>query len=195
MPTKSQEQILEMRASAFEMLAEASKMESELVLATKPHDAGTKAATPEMIALANKADALFQDRRARERYIPDALLGEPGWDILLALFAATARGNVLTSTRACAASQSPMATALRWIAKLEADEFVESAVPTDDARRRDLKLTSKGLETMYDALANLADPTQMGAAQPAASPAPATGKKAWGTPSLNSAVYSAKKAR
>lgn len=105
--------------------------------------------------LADYADRIHDARARRALFLPTELLSEPAWDILLALFAATARGGTLSTTRACDASGAPMATALRWLGTLTQLGLVETIPCPTDLRVRNLRLTPKGLATMVNLLTEL----------------------------------------
>ena len=101
------------------------------------------------------ADRIHDARAKRALFLPTELLSEPAWDSLLALFAATARGGTLSTTRACDASGAPMATALRWLGTLTQLGLVETIPCPTDLRVRNLRLTPKGLATMVNLLTEL----------------------------------------
>jgi len=67
--------------------------------------------------LSNAAGEIYRMRRARDRYLPKELTGEPAWDILLALYAEEPAKLPVSSL--CFGSGAPQTTALRWIAVLE----------------------------------------------------------------------------
>ena len=64
------------------------------------------------------AKRIYNARSKRKHFVGAELFGEPGWDMLLALFNAETIGHRLTVSSLCAASQSPDTTALRWIERL-----------------------------------------------------------------------------
>lgn len=188
MRTTDQNRILEKRASAFALLAEASRSEADLILARKPAGQGTKAGAPEVICAAEHAKLLIEERRRRDRYFSASLFAEPSWDLLLGLFVATARGGALSTTDACAASRAPQATALRHLDALKKNGLVETITVANDNRRRDLRLTDSGLEAMFNYIAAL-NP-RFGDPEPSRSIAPddGSGKPAFRTPALESLV-------
>lgn len=59
-------------------------------------------------------------------------LGEPGWDMLLALYIARGEGYRLTISNLCNESGVPPTTALRWVERLvETGQALKTAHPTD----------------------------------------------------------------
>ena len=70
---------------------------------------------PSNETLADFACKLYQSRRLRTRYINASLLGEPVWDMLLALYCFSARGEALTVSGLCHAAEVPQTTALIWV--------------------------------------------------------------------------------
>ena len=103
--------------------------------------------------LARLARAIHRQRAARARFIPVDLLGEPGWDLLLDLFASRVEERPVMVTSAIIASGVPATTALRWIGNLENEHLVERSADPTDARRQLLGLTRKGLRRMRRTLA------------------------------------------
>lgn len=69
----------------------------------------------QLIALAKR---LFAARSRRKDFIAPSLFGEPGWDMLLALFIAQSGGYRITVSGLCGASHAPPTTALRWLTTL-----------------------------------------------------------------------------
>lgn len=94
------------------------------------------------------AEESYRDRRRRARYLPSRLLGEPGWDILLGLYAAAGRGDTVSVSNACTASGAPASTALRWLHHLEVEGMIERRRDTTDARRHYVRLTGAGMARM-----------------------------------------------
>jgi DNA-binding MarR family transcriptional regulator len=98
---------------------------------------------PEHLETALKIQAA---RESRTRFFDSYLFGEPGWDILLALYIAQARGYRLKVSDACFEARVPATTALRWL------EFVEEAGLASrrdnalDRRSSFVELTALGVE-------------------------------------------------
>lgn len=78
---------------------------------------------------------IIRDRRKREQRFSSHLLADPGWDMLLDLYAAHYEGQKVSISSLCIAACVPATTALRWIKTMEEDgHFVREHDPYD--RRR-----------------------------------------------------------
>lgn len=102
--------------------------------------------------LAGRAEAEYKARRSRSKYVPEKLLGEPVWDILLDLYVNEARGRVSNITSVCVASCAPPTTALRYVTSLEAQGLIEFEDANYDRRIRLVSFTERGLRAMSDYL-------------------------------------------
>lgn len=92
------------------------------------------------------AKQLYEARRRRDAAASiKGLFGEPGWDILLDLFIARETRTALQVSSVCAGAGVPSTTTLRWIARLEREGLITRTADQDDARRRYVSLTNKGL--------------------------------------------------
>jgi DNA-binding MarR family transcriptional regulator len=98
--------------------------------------------------LAELACRIYESRRHRARYISSSLLGEPVWDMLLALYCFSSRGLRMSVTSLCYASGVPQTTALRWVGVMEERELVVRSRDRKDGRRHYLVLADKGREVM-----------------------------------------------
>jgi len=85
----------------------------------------------ELIALARR---IGEVRNARKEILPAGQFGEPGWDMMLALYLASIRGEFLTVTNVCDASDAPPTTALRWLDRLLELKMVRRRKHPTDAR-------------------------------------------------------------
>jgi DNA-binding MarR family transcriptional regulator len=94
------------------------------------------------------AEELYRERRRRAQHFSQRLFGEPAWDILLDLYAAAVRGETVSVSNACRASDAPSSTALRWLQHLEDDRLVERIADPTDARRHFVRLSKRGVERM-----------------------------------------------
>jgi DNA-binding MarR family transcriptional regulator len=92
--------------------------------------------------LASAAAEIYRMRRARDRHMPGGLMGEPAWDILLALYAEEPAKLPVSSV--CYGSGVPPTTALRWIGALDKRCLVERTKHHRDARIVLLSLTQEG---------------------------------------------------
>jgi len=80
-------------------------------------------------------------RSLRDLYLPSCVLSEPGWDILLHLYAQHDAPGGNSQTSVVHASHAPQATALRWLEKLEQTGLVTQSPNPGDARGRIVRLT------------------------------------------------------
>lgn len=93
---------------------------------------GSPSPTPDqLIGLAKR---LYAARSRRQNFLSSELFGEPGWDMLLALFIAEPKGRRLTVSNLCAASWCPDTTALRWIERLGQLDLVRRTKSPFDGR-------------------------------------------------------------
>ena len=60
--------------------------------------------TADLLSLAERITSI---RSARKEIRPSTLFGEPGWDMMLALYVASKKGQRLTITNVCDASDAP----------------------------------------------------------------------------------------
>lgn len=99
------------------------------------------------------ATALYTLRRRRDAVVGRrGLFGEPGWDILLDLYIADRRRTDVQVSSVCLDAGVPSTTILRWIARLEAKNLIFRTADASDARRRYVRLTDEGRETMRQIL-------------------------------------------
>lgn len=98
--------------------------------------------------LSDLARGVYQSRRLRTRFFDDDMFGEPAWDMLLALFGFSARGEVMCVSSLCYASEVPFSTALRHIRTLENKGLIARSKDTHDGRRIFVSLTAQGITAM-----------------------------------------------
>ena len=101
--------------------------------------------SPNLGQLRQEASRIYAVRRRRERFLPQAVFGEPGWDILLELFAA---GAPLSIKRVCVAANVPYSTAWRWIAVLEQNGMINKVLCGTDRARTLLTLSGQAEQLM-----------------------------------------------
>jgi hypothetical protein len=91
---------------------------------------------------------LIKLRRLRERHFPTGLFADPGWDILLDLYAAKLEGKAVSVSSLCIAAAVPPTTGLRWITTMtEHGELVRRQDP-NDARRVFVELSADSEERL-----------------------------------------------
>ena len=92
--------------------------------------------------LTRAAAEIYRMRRERDRLMPAGLMGEPAWDMLLALY--SEEPGKLPPSSLCYASGVPSSTALRWIEVLSQQGLVERTEHKRDPHLVLLSLTGKG---------------------------------------------------
>jgi DNA-binding MarR family transcriptional regulator len=89
------------------------------------------------------AKAIVHRRQRRFEFFPSAMLGEPGWDILLALYT---REDQLDPTVASLAALicAPQTSTTRWLEYLEGQRFIVRESHPTDRRSVIARLTENG---------------------------------------------------
>lgn len=98
--------------------------------------------------LAAIATSIFNARKRRLELFDASLFGEPAWDMLLTLFIARTRGEMLSTRSLCALGGVPHTTGLRRIDELEAKGLIRRARDPIDARVMQIQICPKGYELM-----------------------------------------------
>ncbi|MEO7503940.1 MAG: winged helix DNA-binding protein [Sphingomicrobium sp.] len=105
--------------------------------------------------LVSLACRVYRSRRLRANYLSASMLGEPVWDMLLALYCCTGRGEQLSVSGLCYSAGVPQTTALRWVQIMEQKELIERRADQKDARRALLTLTPKAKALLSTYLASI----------------------------------------
>lgn len=139
-------------ASNLLAVAEAIDSDHQPVPAAAREDraAAPHPAVPSKRSLIDRTVQDYGDRRARRRYFPADLFGEPAWDLLLDLFRARLEGKRISVTSACIAADVPPSTALRWIGVLEGEGLVERSRNVSDSRSTWVSLTDRAATAMVE---------------------------------------------
>ena len=95
-------------------------------------------------ARARVARDTIRQRRKRDEYFPSELFADPGWDIMLDLYAAHYEGEAVSVSSLCIAASVPQTTALRWINMMTNDGWLVRRDDPTDRRRTYLKLSDEG---------------------------------------------------
>ena len=95
-------------------------------------------------ARATAVRQVIRARRAREQLLGNDLFADPAWDILLELYACAFEQRRVTVSHASLATNVPISTALRWVAKLVNEGLVIRRDDHLDGRRSWLVLSAKG---------------------------------------------------
>lgn len=91
---------------------------------------------------------IIRQRQMRDRFFDRELFGDPVWDMLLDLAAATSEGCRVSVTSVCIASRVPQSTALRWIGLMTARGLLRRVEDPDDRRRAFIALTDDAVSAM-----------------------------------------------
>lgn len=97
-----------------------------------------------------KAERLINERRIRSKYMPDDMLGEPSFDMLLDLYVASKHLEDVSVSSLCLASRVPTTTALRHIDLMERSDWVRRERDPTDGRRCFVRLTANAQAKFAD---------------------------------------------
>jgi len=91
----------------------------------------------------------IRSRRLREQFFPSPLIEDPGWDMLLDLFAAELEDRGVSVSSLCIAAAVAPTTALRWIGKMTEAGLFERRPDPFDRRRAFMMLTEPARQGMH----------------------------------------------
>lgn len=117
--------------------------------------------TPPLTPEAQREEMLLQIRaivRMREKrgeFLDHQLFSDPTWDILLDLTAAKLEGKPVPVSSACAATNVPLSTALRYVRSLVDAGLVRRWKDTEDRRRDMLELEDPAMTAMTRYIADV----------------------------------------
>ena len=109
----------------------------------EPRASNANAPTPQQ--LAKLAKRLQDMRKSRTRFFDGSLFGEPGWDMILALYISDVEGYRLKVTDLMHESQATPSTALRWIDRLAELGLVRRRENPLDRRSQFLEMPADGI--------------------------------------------------
>lgn len=89
-------------------------------------------------------------RRLRNKQFPGGYFSDFAWDILLDLDKAAREGRRFAVSDAGADAGVPLTTAVRYIAKLERDGYIERETDPNDRRRTFVSLTDQGTRALNE---------------------------------------------
>lgn len=98
--------------------------------------------------LTTYVERVIKTRQNRSKYFDPELFAGPSWDILLELAAAGLKGQSLPTSSACATSNAPLSTALRYVNQLVEAGLVRRQIDPADKRRSLLDLEPQAMESM-----------------------------------------------
>jgi hypothetical protein len=91
---------------------------------------------------------ILRSRALRQRFIDPKFCRDPGWDMLLELYATRLAGAPVTVSSLCLVSPASTTTALRWIKAFEEAGIVIRSPDVRDERKAYLLLTDEAAGTM-----------------------------------------------
>jgi hypothetical protein len=99
------------------------------------------------------ADRLYAERRRRDSRFPADLFGEPAWDLLLAMFTARQKGQVMILCRAYKAAGVSDTTGRRLLDRMEEQGLITRRRAPRSRKMRIVELTDGAVERLVDYLA------------------------------------------
>lgn len=99
--------------------------------------------------------SIMKSRQSRADFLDPVLFSDPAWDILLDLTSAALDGKPVPASSACAATQAPLSTALRYVRQLTDAGLIRSWKDPTDKRRTLLELEPATFESMKAYLATI----------------------------------------
>lgn len=102
-----------------------------------------------------RARAVLHARRLRARHFSPVMFAEPAWDMLLFLYVCDLSEGRQTIGQLADLVETPLTTALRWMAYLEKEHLVARKDHPTDRRIVFVELTDKGRNAMDAFLAEL----------------------------------------
>lgn len=106
---------------------------------------------PDLATAGAQAKLVRKIQEARSRrtdFLSSTLFAEPGWDMLLELFASAIEQKRVTIGGLCSASNVPQTTALRWIDVLLREGLVTRRPDPLDGRRIHMEITPSAYRAM-----------------------------------------------
>jgi len=99
------------------------------------------------------AERLYAERRCRDTLFPDALFGEPAWDLLLAMFIAREKGPAMILCKAYQAAGVSDTTGRRLLDRMEEAGLITRRRAPRSRKMRIVELTDLAIERLIDYLA------------------------------------------
>ena len=108
-------------------------------------------------ALVDRARASVSERKRRAQFLDRIMFGEPGWDILLALYIAEISGPRISVGGVSALIDKSLTTTIRWIDYLEKQQLIARVRHALDSRVLLLELTEKARQALDGYFHTLSD--------------------------------------
>jgi len=116
-----------------------------------------KLQTSDRFTLIERAKASVIERKRRSQFFGRMMFGEPGWDILLALYIAEVSGPNQSVGSVSQLIDKPLSTAIRWIDYLDKARLIARVRHPLDTRVLLLELTDKGRQALDVYFATMPD--------------------------------------
>lgn len=105
---------------------------------------------PDVVIDAGEIRRAIRGRRLRDQFFGTGLFEEPGWDMILDLFAAELEGVRVSVSSLCIAAAVAPTTALRWVSKLTESGLFERQPDPFDRRRAYMELSERASRAIRD---------------------------------------------
>lgn len=135
------------RQSRHSLVQQLKRVQSEIDELRQLITAFDPALPPEDIS-AEWVRAIQNARTQRDEIFGSRIAADPGWDILLELYAVELENGQATITDVCKASGVAATTGLRWVGELQRMGLVTRTDDDSDKRAALLSLSPKGLAAM-----------------------------------------------
>jgi DNA-binding transcriptional ArsR family regulator len=119
---------------------------------------------PDLRTAGGQAKLIRKHQKARSRrtdFLSSSLFAEPGWEMLLELFASAVEQKRVTIGELCIASNVPQTTALRWIDVLLREGLATRRPDPLDGRRIHMEITPSAYRAMQDYAEQLSSAFQL----------------------------------
>lgn len=104
--------------------------------------------------LVELAELELRRREDRSRYLPQELIGDVPWAMLLDLFASEQRGRTRSETDLCGSSLISPTTAMRWLLAMEQGGFLRRETSLTETPHRCVFLTDAGRNSVSSILSS-----------------------------------------
>lgn len=100
---------------------------------------------------------LIEERKLRNKFLPEKMLGDAAWDILLTLYLGWCENRMTAVNTLTDATAAPRTTVLRWTIALANLNLVSRITNAEDRRVTEIRLTAAGLDAIDGYLSALHD--------------------------------------
>ena len=125
--------------------------------ATRPGSAPRYPGTIRAATRIAQVRALLEERKLRNQFLPEKVLGDAAWDILLTLYLGWCENRMTAVNLLADATGVPKTTALRWTVSLSDLGLVSRVTNAEDRRITEVSLTAAGLAAIDGYLSALDD--------------------------------------